>query len=1043
MVEFNFDLEQSGRDNLEQRRREWAKRVFAEPVQLAGDDLLSIFAGEISDPAVEAAMYTNLQSRDSEISVYLIGRNRAELRDSISVVRQALIKRERDLGASRTRIEMMDRVNASEPNPKLHYPPQVYEEIMAHMAVDWREYSYLQNRRHMLDALEQLLGTFELATSGKRTDEQMLRLFAQAYRGHMRIKGFEARFGELRERNINLTPFTGDRGFEGYILPLGERPPVALDRVVCSYLYHLLETIEMLSDSSASYLASHKSVGEEDWFPLFTTLRAIVEFFYICNFELPYFHTELVMTRDGEERVLTFDRERKEWQPVEEPQGSSRQIKRICAEAATLLADSAGLLKCRSVDDVNRLLKRELATSTENPHTNDSTFRPYLGFGLADFDFNPASQRLKMQAAFPLVTSIVDYLAGDPKRFPLLASGLAGSPVQTLIGLAEFDWKAYGLESEPSALAGLEKYRLLSRFWRTVSRRRAISMLGEAYSRKVALAMEALGEPGPEHPTFMSVMLKPTMTSIALTRGEELSDPFSGLMIADQVRLAEMLGITWTVAAQFLERLKDVHSQGKLKRVVEGLPQMIQAQQEELKRRFNPKWLQSQHWVWSLLRAVAPTVWDFWIKVGEGAMWQEPLLVMPPLQALNLLVKLFCETARLLLLIEVSGAAIGERLETDAEGAAQSILSSIQGYLEGSAMPQALAEAVNYYYDPEERFDSWLSFTSAFRLHLRQMLVDYQKISAGKQYIDGVSSILSQLEILYPGTKKAAEAAQEAASTVSAPVAVQTVPISEAGALSFGRVFFELLGLQEGETVLFLKLLSMLARSSTEQFINCPERIHLLISELLPEQYQRLLLFGFPGATSAFFDYLRHVEKDGPLTEQMAESIRLRSIDYFHKLATYADTVMDITSQLPIVLPEDREALKSFFHASAPATREVSYLFLFACEQLFMDVCATRADRGYQLETAPMKVRSYLRKQAGSNFEDPAIEFFPVGGGRLLYQHGNVIVTGQNDSFEFYFSEPEKAMSNYLVSKVASIKSSFIARLLHEEFPGVQFSVVM
>lgn len=1041
MVEFNFDVEQIGSDSLEQRRREWAKRVFAEPIQLAGDDLLSVLAGDVSDPAVEAAMYTNLQSRDSEISVYLIGRNRAELRDSISVVRQALIKRERDLSASRTRIEMMDRVNASEPNPKLHYPPQVYEEIMAHMAVDWREYSYLQNRRHMLDSLERLLSTFEMAASGKRTDEQMLRLFAQAYRGHMRLRGFEAQFKELLRREIPLTPFTNDSGFEGYILPLRDRQPVVLDRVACSYLYHLLETIEMLAGSSASYLASHKNVEEGDWFPLFATLRAVVEFFYICNFELPYFHTELVMTRDGEERVLTFDRERNEWQPVEDLQGSPRQTKRICAEAAALVAESVGLLKCRSVDEVNRLLKRELATSTENPPANDTTFRPYFGFGLAEFDFNPANQRTKMQAAFPVVMSVIDHLASDSRRFPLL--GVAESPAQTLLGLAEFDWKAYGLAGEPPALAGVEKYRLLSRFWRTVSRRRAISMLGEAYSRKVALAMEALGEPGPEHPTFMSIMLKPTMTNIALVRGEELSDPFSGLMIADQVRLAEMLGITWTVAAEFLERLKDVHSQGKLKRVIEGLPQVIQAQQNDLKRRFNPKWLQSQHWVWSLLRAVAPTVWDFWIKVGEGTTWQEPLLVMPPLQALNLLIKLFCETARLLLLIEVSGTAIGERLEIDAEGAAQSILSSIQDYLEGSSMPQVLAEAVNYYYDPEERFDSWLGFTSALKLHLRQMLIDYQKIGAGKQYIDGVSSILSQLEMLYPSTRKVAEAAQKAASVAPVPVVAQTVSISEAGALSFGRVFFELLGLQEGETVLFLKLLSMLARSSTEQFINCPERVHVLISELLPEQYQRLLLFGFPGATQAFFDYLRHIEKDGPLTEQMAESVRARSAEYFRNLATYADTIIDITSQLPMILPEDHEALKNFFHASAPATREVSYLFLFACEQLFMDVCATRADRGYQLETAPVKIRSYLRKQGGSNFEDPTIEFFPVGGGRILYQHGNITVTGQNDSFEFAFSEPEKAMSNYLISKVASMKSSFIARLLHEEFPGIQFSVLM
>lgn len=1021
-MELDFGVKHGQMLDLKQKKKEWASRVFAEPIQLAEEEKNKLPFSNIEDPAVEAVLYTNLHSRDSEVSLRLIGAQVSRFRQAIAAVRQAILRREHEVASARTRIEMMDRVNAAEPNPKLHYPPQVYEEILARIAVTAKECSYLRQHKPMLEALEKLLNIFDNA-SIRRSDEQLLRLFAQAYRGQLRIKAFEKQFP------LELEPLLAESSFNGRTISLGDNR-ILLEGKTYSYLCHLLESIEIMLDLSASYLASQEVIEEKHWFPLFATLRAIVELFYICNFELPYFYDELMI---DENQVYRFDKVMARWVPQEESQDTLQYSKRICIEAATLLAQKPELLECENADDVSKLLKgielKDVPSDTER-----KSLRHYPTFGLVEFDFNPAAQRSKMQQAFSLVKLLIDQVVScESSNFPLLSSGLAGSPCEELVALAEFDWRAFGLKSEPASLAGMQRNRLLSRFWRTVSRRRAISMLGENYNRKVTAAMEAIGEPGPENPTFLSIVLKPTMSNIAQARGEVLSDPLTGLMIADRLRLGEMLQITWKIAAQFLDCLKDVHSQGKLKRVIEGLPQSIKEHQEEIASRFNTKWLQSQSRVWSIIRALLPTVWDFWVKVREGTTWQDNLVKLQPLNALNLLVKLFCEVARMLLILEISGTVI-EKLETDAEGAAQTILSSIHNYLEGTPMPAQLAEAINYYYDPEERFDAWLGFTSAFKLHLQQMLSDYRKINADKQLIEALSSLSSQLELLYPSTKKVTTAVLSVKKPSSVPT-TEAIPITESAGLCFARVFFEILGLQESDTIMFLKLLSMLSRKSTEHFINCPESLHSLICELLPQQYQRLLLFGFPKATNSFLNYIRSME------DKHLDALRMRSLDYFTKLAAYADAAIEITSQLPTILSKDREVLNQFL-TSTTTKGEVSYLFLIVCETLVIDICATTAERGHQLETATAKINSYI-KTLKSSGEVPEVELFPIGGGRIVRESSSkIIVTGQNESFEITFTEPDKAMSNYLLSRICSIKASFISRVLHEEFPQTSFSVV-
>jgi hypothetical protein len=171
------------------------------------------------------------------------------------------------------------------------------------------------------------------------------------------------------------------------------------------------------------------------------------------------------------------------------------------------------------------------------------------------------------------------------------------------------------------------------------------------------------------------------------------------------------------------------------------------------------------------------------------------------------------------------------------------------------------------------------------------------------------------------------------------------------------------------------------------------------------------------------------------------EQLKTRTADYFNQVETFSQALASLTAQLPNMLPSDHEALDAFVQATGPANRDISFLLLFVCDQLVMDICVNKVDRAFQAESAAAKVRLYLREKADVQFEEAFLEIFPVGGGQIVYREGRFFVTGHNESFEFTFSEPDQAMSNYLLSRLACIKFSFVAQILRKEFPHLRFVV--
>jgi hypothetical protein len=1036
---FLFDLDTGRTANLSAQQLEWASRVFAEPIQVASILNLTALEAPQIDVPTEASLYTQLQNRDSEIGVMLLEIRKNDLREAIQTIREAIVKRDRDYSVSRTRLEALEKINLSEPNPQLRYPQQTFDDIRAQMATAKREMAYLQKWQTPIAALEHTLKAFDEQGRASKANEQLVRLVGQGFRGQARLRAFAGHFREASKNRLpDLKQFSQGKDFSGYLLSIGEQnPSIAIDSRTAAYLRHLLETINLLAEMSTEFLRNCVSIPKDHWKPLLSLVRAIVEFFYICNFELPYFYINIAVDLEDTTKVWFFDTEDNTWKVTQEDTASNRYLKRLSAETSLLLADNSALLKCRTADELNRFLKLTVPPQEQAP--DSASLYPYRACGLAEFEDNN-NQRLKVTTAFNTIGLLLEQLLAGSSCERIIKSPL-GSPLATLVGMAELDPRAFGLASDLPALKDSERFRLLSDFWKLFGRWRAIAMLGEDYAKRVTKGMEAIGQPGPEHPTFLSVVLKPTMVKMAAEEGEELIDPFSALMLADQVRLLEMLNITWTIAEDFLSRLKDVHSLGKLKRIVESLPQVGATAQSSLQKRFNPKWLESTSWIWSLLRSCGPSVWDFWSKVNNPQLWDD-FANAPTMQSFTKLIRLFSENVRLVLLIEASGSAIAERLQFTAETAGQAILAGVEAYLEGNSMPVPLAEVINYYYDPEVKFDSWLAFTSSFRNYLRQLQADLKSLKASEPHIKGVTAILRQLYLLYPASTQAKELAPPEEIVVPPSISTPEVigVITEKDAELFSRVFYELLGQTDQNTNTFLKILSMLARKETLEFVYTTDRISQTINKILPGQNQKLLLLTFPTTTKNFFNYLQSIDNEkSKIPPDQWEVLKARASEYFQQMQEFSESLTSLTTHLPRILPTDYEVLNNFLKATAPANRDLPFLMLFACDHLIMDICTNNAERAYQMESALGKLRAYLREQMGAEFQEPSIELFPIGGGRIACREGRFFLTGHNESFELAFAEPHQAMTNYIISKVASIKFSYAAQVLSSEFPNLRF----
>jgi hypothetical protein len=1046
-LEINHNNMERLREHQREKLLEWAQSVFAEPTVEGKGINSQLYQQAYVGREQEAILYKDLNSRDSELGLGLLDWRKAELLDAIAYLKSAIKKREHAAALLRSRLDALQRLatnRGDSPSTELVQTEQLECELTKIV----NELHYLRTYSSKIESLERitkLIGS-ESTLRVTRTSEQILRLFSQSWRGLVKVRAWQQHFED--NHLPSLQPYKQPGELEGFLLPLGDaRAAVAISRETGGYLLHLLEAIKVLAEDYRTEVLQAKSITGDAWSSAHRLIRAITELFYFCNFEMPFSYIDLAMDPEDSSQLCVYSYELNEWQIVSEDFNSGRTLKRVGAEAAQLLVNGYTLLKLHQDQELNDFISAEIKLTDLAEGQN---YRLFMCSGLSDFDLDPASQRVKFRMALNAIQQLLPVLATNQSELALLTNSALGGITETLIGMALLDNRAFSFPATSGGLDPLARFQVLSHFWRVIGRRRAIAMMGEDYVKQVTNGLASLGEQGPDHPTFLTMRANtmfattPGLVTAAPTTLAEaqsaLLNPFTSLGLSDQIRLLDLAIQSWKIASELLDKLRDVHSQGKLRRIIESLPVVITERKEDIQLRFNTKWLMANNWQWTFMRTCTPVAWDFWTKISGNEDWDGLLLALPPYQALGQLLRLFSDIVRLILVMELSGAEVAQSIQIEAESAGQEIMCGLEGFLrEGERLPPQVAEAINFYYDPEVRFDSWLAFTSSFRRYLKQMGQDLRTLNVDAKLLQSIDGLISQIEILYP--------LREGVTAVLTPVAEtptqQPLPlttIDEALAQQIDTTITQTLAVGEQDHLTFFKVLSLAIRPDKQALLAFTVSYQTIVQSLLPDPAQRLLLFNLPSETRQFLQFLNNLRDQGPPTPTSLQEMQPQLADYFAQLEEMYRNLLPWTKQLPNILPNDRQRLANYLTAAPQKSNGLDYLLMLVGNRLVLDVSDFDEPLSVQAERAETKVRAYLREQLQAAIDEPSIEIYPLGSGRIVARPQQCIVTATAglDAFEPFWLELSQPISQALYQRYAGKKLAIVTQLLTKEFPEVQ-----
>jgi hypothetical protein len=1053
---FFFELENASALGAREQLLAWAERVFAEPKLVGQSFDIRLFDITRLSNEQEAQLYNNFQGRDSELGMGLVNWRKAELAEVITLVRTAVAKRYMTISMARTRIETIEKINQAEPNPKMRYSESSIEQLRLEANQATRELSYLRTRVSQLHALENLLNTVnsEAGQVNSRSTEQILRSLGQSWRGLLRVKAWSDQFRVTSVHKTNhLQLYNFSPEIQGYLMKLSAiSPPIVISKDTARYLFHVLEVIDNLVAEVIPILVQPEKLQEiTQWYPVATLLRAIVEFFHFCNFEMSLFYFNVAVDIDDPGHV--YQQEAGQWRTINGELGISSTFKRMAQEVASLLAEASALLECTDLNRLDKFLKYSSNQTLSIQQLESQELQPFVSCGLSEFDFDPAGQKVKFHTAFPLMSSLIYQLVGKQSEFQYIRSSALGGPFETIIGIALLDPKAFNLA--PNTINALDRFHYLANFWRAVGRRRAIAMFGDDYVQKVSQGLQALGQPGPEHPTFLTIKVptfaagREQLLNAIPSATEAERDVLPGLMLADKMRIIDLINITWALADDFMLSLRDMKSNEELYEAVSSFPRMVDSYRNEIAKRFNDKWINSLNWVWSMIRGLSPMLWDFWSKVAATPAWDDMISRAPTMAALGLLLRLFCDTARLILLLEISGSTVASGLRINSESASQAIMLGLERFLFGTNVSAILTESVDYYFDPEIQFDSWLAFVSSYKAFLQRSIQDLQQMNATTEHWQLLQNVYEDLEELYP-SMVVANTQDKTGNTRDLPTNLIPIDkesdnslhlISEQTATNFQKVCFELLGATNKDNSLFLKLLSMYLDEKSHDLINKGAYYKSIIEQLLTEVGYRRLLYNLPSQASSFFRLLAKMESEGRTSHVALNMIQAQVLDYFDQLnESYAITLSRFTS-CPRILPlESVEILNSKFLDESDEPLQYCFLLFLACDYpiFYLD---TWSQEEYDPIRASAKLQQSLITVIGQQIEDPFIQIFTLAGGYLTIRSGTVYLYGSNRSCEPAFLEPDKATSRLLLSKFVSSKFALALEILRTQFPKQTFIV--
>jgi hypothetical protein len=1020
--EAEFLLDQDQQFNAPLSEELWAQLVFIDPISIVPKLSAASSYGDSLSGKELTALYADWQTRESEIGYALVERRKQELSVSLESYRSSLDRRQRTISSARARLQTIQRINATEPDETLRYPREIIEVLEEKIQTSEIENQYLRLYMSRMAALSSVLQTMG-ATGRSDVVEQYCRLIGQTWRGQMKLKAFQKKFpgavpkqqplegiqaiiaGEIIQHSASESPMNTD---------------IVLSHVTVAYLIHLLKTITILADQARSIFDPSKQAAQlnGEWPPIMVLLSAIVEMFYYCSFEMAYSSYGRVVEQVSGYRVWDFNPEKKDWEQFTEK--TIDQLRRQATETSMLLVEYPPFLRCTNAEDVTNAC--QTALTRVQPAALSQAYGPYQFTGLAKMEQRSDSRNFKFHNAGMLTSMVLDHIVSLDPQLKAVFYSPAGGPMKTLVSMANLEMQGFGLAAGEEWLVRSEVLRVLSNFWKRMGKKRPVALLGDAYAKNIYAGMASIGESAPEFSSLLSIHLTNVFGTNLFGANKGPTDLLMVLMLADQIRLVDLLDLSRSYMQAVISDLQAVKTLPEIGELIKKGGSFSHYEQE-IGKRFNQKWLAAKQPIWTILRSTAPHAWGFWAKLATGDTVAQLLGGVDPGQALGFLFLPLADIVRLMLLFETSSPVLAERQKVDSETAARELLSGFAIFRNWpSPLGPIIEEHISYYFDPAIQHDAWLSFTESLKEHISQISVDLQARQANPGIIDMISTMIMRLNANYPSPQRPAVTA-----VVIKAEEQRELPDCEfdESDCQFLQILCNDLLSERGLThIIFLKMLALWRYKVLREAIRNIYEYRKLLRELLDEQSLRITLLNMPAALRQISELLPSMKGtgNGKIDDEKAASV----IDCLSKQRELQHQLEALLAMPTFPFDKDRQRISEL---SVKTNGEHADLLLMISSNIPSLILVNEEEPA----AAILRYEAELKNRAERQFPDWNPEPLLLGAITLTASRAGLALSNSPLEVDPIFHEPDKPNSARLLWSFASKKFGLTLRLLQTE----------
>lgn len=726
---YDFFLEpQDSRMGLESDKLlEWAQTNLMRPESERRllELNLSLSAREVVEK--ESTLYLDRHTRDAELGRQLVEPFRERWENLVKQVREMALREQRQISIARARLETMKRVNAIERNAALRYPRQAIDEAEAEVM---RVQAASAARSLLVPALS--LDRLLHLSSGAETEafeydcEQALRMLSQGVKGYLKVFAFSEKFANRNRlrRDLAIGPNLAQVPV-GISFPLTHWPELGRERVealisqeTAAYLHYQLKMAMTLCASAISQWGEMREhyADADLWPTLFCALRAVIDIYHFCAFEIHFGLRDVMIDRSEPSRPLIFNPEANNWRQVDERPWIDKPLKRWIAESIVLMHTSEAVLAESGENGRAKL-------SAQHPLVfMPGNFQPYFSIGLANLPARGAISADGLASVRELTNALLcEIVRAEPEEFPIAAEDIGS----WMAGVMELDTRIFTLSPDQPLIGESERAYLLTLFWRELGHWRSADLISREYAQQIIEFREQWAAPqaSEEAEGFDKIELQP------IEEEEEEVDHLLGAMAADEKQhLLDALNLSWSIVQPSLQKLTALHTQSTIDEIVKEFVAALAAHSTQLAESFPENWIISADESWSLLRMQSPTACDFLNQFHERTDGVEIFGQMPWSQMLASMLRLAGDLTRLKLLIETCSPTGGFLIEEEAEPSARLLLQamlSCHRYVHSHGLTEVppLDEIIFAYFDEDHFQNAWSAFIDRCLSELEQFLV--------------------------------------------------------------------------------------------------------------------------------------------------------------------------------------------------------------------------------------------------------------------------------------------------------------------------------